>query len=48
MLLWKNSKYYSSECLYSCLSSLVRKAHAPYYIAVCELYVSTILFHIIS
>jgi hypothetical protein len=37
-----------SKCLCSCLSCQVRKANAPYYIIICGLSVSTLLFHITS
>jgi len=33
--------------LYSCLSYPARKAHAVYYIVICDLPSSTIFFHII-
>ena len=37
-----------SVCLYSCLSYLACKMHAPYYIVICGLSGSVVFFHIIS
>jgi hypothetical protein len=37
-----------SVCMYSCLGYPECNAHAPYYIVICGLSVSTIFLHIIS